>query len=33
MTQKLLGGLDDGMGYEEVDDGTGSREKFGRIFW
>jgi hypothetical protein len=30
---RLRGGHDDGMGSEEVDDGAGSKEIFGRKFW
>jgi hypothetical protein len=33
MAQRLRGGLDDGMGLGEVDDGTGSREIFSGKFW
>jgi hypothetical protein len=31
--RRLRGGRDDGMGSEEVDDGAGSKEIFGRKFW
>jgi hypothetical protein len=33
MVQRLWGGLDDGTGSEEVDDGAGSRKIFDRKFW
>jgi hypothetical protein len=33
MARRLRGGLNNGIGSEEVDDGAGSREIFGRKFW
>jgi hypothetical protein len=33
MAQSLWGGLDDGTGSREVNDGAGSREIFGRKVW
>jgi hypothetical protein len=30
---RLQGGLDDGVGFREVDDNTNSREIFGGKFW
>jgi hypothetical protein len=33
MAWRLRGGLDDGTGSKEVDDGAGSNEIFGRKFW
>jgi hypothetical protein len=33
MTQRLWGGLDDGTGSREVDDGVGPREIFSMKFW
>jgi hypothetical protein len=33
MVWRLQGGLDDGMGFEEVDDVTGSKKIFGLKIW